>query len=244
MQYWRIPMLKKWDPTTLIWGALFLTTTYWVGKLPPLTLLCLEKNIEGEGWAGEYQSNIFFFPFKIFLFCLQIISLYHQPWDWAARNSSLPASQGQPESAVKLCNKSEHQELRLQGRVTIYISLFMDLFCQEADFQLNRNKRKLKNSRFPNPRELFLNFRREKLLTDFWRSTKEEEDYLQRRSSDSDCKRSGSWWNNAAFLLGNGCGCFPGGWVRRKRMNVKNYKKNKADAHDFKDGLYVPITEL
>merc|ERR1719320_1027097 len=40
-----------------------------------------------------------------------------------------------------------------------------DCGCKEADFQLNRNKRKLKNSRFPNPRELFLNFRRAKLLT-------------------------------------------------------------------------------
>ena len=61
---------------------------------------------------------------------------------------------------------------------------------KEEDLKLTRKKQKRKerNMRFLNPRELFFNFSREKLLKDFWKTTKEEEDYLQSRSSDSDCK--------------------------------------------------------
>ena len=110
--------------------------------------------------------------------------------------------------------------------------------------QLSRKSRKQKekNSKFLNPRELFLNFRREKMLTDFWKTTKEEEDYLQARSSDSDCKRLGVWMNNLVFVLGKGCGCFPG--IGRKKIHVKRLKQNKADAHEFQDGIYIKHTEL
>ena len=124
---------------------------------------------------------------------------------------------------------------------------FKVLFCftQEEDLRLTRKnqKRKERNSRFLNPRELFLNFRREKLLTDFWKTTKQEEDFLQSRSSDSDCKVLGFWLNNTLLFLGKGCGCFPGVGTR-KRMNVKNVKQNEADAHDFQDGVYIKQTEL
>ena len=81
------------------------------------------------------------------------------------------------------------------------------------------------------------------MLTDFWKTTKEEEDYLQGRTSDSDCKGLVSWCNNSVFLPGSGCGCFPGVSMR-KRINVKSVRENKVDAHEFQEGLYIPLTEL
>ena len=48
--------------------------------------------------------------------------------------------------------------------------------------QKKTNKKKI----FLNPQELLSKFKQEKLLKDFWTTTKHEEEFLRSRSSDTD----------------------------------------------------------
>ena len=49
-------------------------------------------------------------------------------------------------------------------------------------------KKSKKKKIFLNPQELLAKFKQEKLLKDFWTTTKQEEEFLRSRSSESECK--------------------------------------------------------
>ena len=104
-------------------------------------------------------------------------------------------------------------------------------------------KKKDRYSKFLSPRELFLNFRREKLLSDFWKTTKEEEAFLQARSSESDCKPQFVFQFTNNLFLGKSCGCFSN-TGRRKQMFLRSMKQEGEDAHEYVDGVYTRQTDL
>ena len=66
----------------------------------------------------------------------------------------------------------------------------------ELEEETKTNKKKVKGKKIPkktkkkkiflNPQELLSKFKQEKLLKDFWTTTKDEEEFLRTRSSDND----------------------------------------------------------
>lgn len=48
---------------------------------------------------------------------------------------------------------------------------------------------------------IFHRFKQEKILKDFWNTTKQEEEFLRTRGSDTDCKSISLRWRLLIFLL-------------------------------------------